>query len=77
MDLHDFPLIAAVLAISALAGLLATRLRQPLIVAFIGVGILVGPTGLGWVTADGTIELLPGWASPSCCSWSASAWTCT
>ncbi|GAA1926390.1 cation:proton antiporter [Streptomyces sodiiphilus] len=58
MDLHDFPLIAAVLAISALAGLLATRLRQPLIVAFIGVGILVGPTGLGWVTADGTIELL-------------------
>ncbi|WP_166351135.1 cation:proton antiporter [Phytoactinopolyspora limicola] len=60
MDLEPFPLVAAVLAIAALAALIATRLRQPLIVAFIGVGILVGPAGLGWVEADGTIELLAG-----------------
>ncbi|ANS32028.1 sodium/hydrogen exchanger (plasmid) [Rhodococcus opacus] len=57
-DLHDFALIAVILAIAAVAGLLATRLRQPMIVAFIGVGILVGPTGTGWVVADSTIELL-------------------
>ncbi|MGW5917465.1 cation:proton antiporter [Nocardia fluminea] len=57
-DLHGFPMIAAVLAIAAVAGLLATRLRQPMIVAFIGVGVLVGPVGTGWVTSEGTIELL-------------------
>ncbi|MFC4372718.1 cation:proton antiporter [Nocardia halotolerans] len=56
--MHGFPMIAAVLAIAAAAGLLATRLRQPMIVAFIGVGILVGPVGLGWVTSETTIELL-------------------
>ncbi|OOL31332.1 sodium:proton exchanger [Rhodococcus rhodochrous] len=58
MELHSFPLLAAILALAALAGLLATRLRQPMIVAFIGVGILVGPTGTGWVVADSTVELL-------------------
>ncbi|MEB3371326.1 cation:proton antiporter [Saccharopolyspora mangrovi] len=58
VDMHAFPLIAVVLAIGAAAGVLAIRLHQPLIVAFIGVGILVGPTGTGWVTGEGTIELL-------------------
>nr|WP_202422037.1 cation:proton antiporter family protein [Gordonia sp. SID5947] len=51
-------MIAAILAIAAVAGLVATKLRQPMIVAFIGVGILVGPTGTGWVVANETIELL-------------------
>lgn len=58
MELNGFALIAAILAVSAVVGLLAVRLRQPLIVAFIGVGVLVGPTGFGWVEADGMIELL-------------------
>ncbi|BCI87574.1 potassium efflux system protein [Mycobacterium kansasii] len=58
MDLHPFPTIAIILAIATAAGLLATRLRQPLIVAFIVVGIAVGPIGTGWVSAGGTIELL-------------------
>ncbi|WP_244231363.1 cation:proton antiporter [Saccharomonospora piscinae] len=58
MELHAFPTIAIILAMAAAAGLLATRLRQPLIVAFLGVGIAVGPVGTGWVVADGTIELL-------------------
>ncbi|HZG04305.1 MAG TPA: cation:proton antiporter family protein [Streptomyces sp.] len=58
MEPHDFPLVAAVLALSAAVGLLAVHLRQPLIVAFIGVGILVGPAGTGWVEASGTVELL-------------------
>lgn len=58
MEVHAFPLIAAVLAIAVAAGSVAVRLRQPLIVSFIGVGILVGPLGTGWVVADDTIELL-------------------
>jgi Kef-type K+ transport system membrane component KefB len=58
MEPHDFPLVAAVLALSAVMGLLATLLRQPLIVAFIGVGILVGPAGAGLVEVEGTVELL-------------------
>jgi Kef-type K+ transport system membrane component KefB len=55
---HDFATLAAILAAAAVVGLVASRLRQPLIVAFIGVGILVGPVGTGWVTDVGEIELL-------------------
>ncbi|QFS90198.1 Glutathione-regulated potassium-efflux system protein KefC [Mycobacterium sp. THAF192] len=58
MDQHAFTTVAVILAVATLAGLIATRLRQPLIVAFIVVGIAVGPVGVGWVTADNTIELL-------------------
>ncbi|HVQ50857.1 MAG TPA: cation:proton antiporter [Mycobacterium sp.] len=43
---------------ATVAGLIASRLRQPLIVGFIVVGIAVGPVGTGWVSADGTVELL-------------------
>jgi Kef-type K+ transport system membrane component KefB len=55
---HDLTLIAAVLAVAAVVGLVANRLRQPLIVAFIGVGILVGPVGTGWVADVDEIEML-------------------
>lgn len=55
---HDFTLLAAILAVAAIVGLLANRLHQPLIVAFIGVGILVGPVGTGWVTDVNQVELL-------------------
>ncbi|TNF32966.1 MAG: sodium:proton exchanger [Gammaproteobacteria bacterium] len=48
----------ALLALSAVIGTFAIRLRQPLIVAFILVGILVGPVGLGWVRSHEQIELL-------------------
>ena len=53
-----FYLIAAVLGVAAVVGVVATRLRQPLIVAFIAVGILVGPSALGWVRVDNPLELL-------------------
>jgi Kef-type K+ transport system membrane component KefB len=46
-----FVLVAGVLILSALAGVLARRLRQPVIVAFIGVGIFLGP-GLGLIEPD-------------------------
>jgi Kef-type K+ transport system membrane component KefB len=49
---------AVLLAIAAVIGAVAVRLRQPLIVAFIFTGILVGPAVLGWVTAHDQIDLL-------------------
>lgn len=55
---ESFSLIAAVLGVAAVTGVIALRLRQPLIVAFIAVGIAVGPSGLGWVTVDNPLELL-------------------
>ena len=48
---------AAVLAVAAALGFLAVKLRQPLIVAFIGVGIAVGPAALGWVGEEVPLEL--------------------
>lgn len=49
---------ALLLAVSAAAGTLAVRLKQPLIVAFILVGILVGPAGLQWVRSYDEVALL-------------------
>ena len=46
------------LAIAALVGLVAVQLKQPLIVAFIAVGIMVGPSVLGLVTLTEEIDLL-------------------
>jgi len=50
--------LSMLLAISAFMGAVAVQLKQPLIVAFIAVGILVGPSVLGMVTLDAEIELL-------------------
>jgi Kef-type K+ transport system membrane component KefB len=54
---NQFYLVAAILAVAAVTGFVATRLRQPLIVAFIAVGIIVGPSVLGWVHDDEPLEL--------------------
>lgn len=43
---HVFSILALVLVIATVAGIMALRLRQPLIVAFISVGVVVGPAGL-------------------------------
>jgi Kef-type K+ transport system membrane component KefB len=53
-----FGVIAAVLAVAAIIGFAANRARQPLIVAFIGVGVIVGPSGLDWVAESEPVELL-------------------
>lgn len=50
--------IAALLLVAATLGLLAVHLRQPLIVAFIAVGILVGPAVFGWVRSSEQVGLL-------------------
>ena len=49
---------ALILAASTALGALALWLRQPLIVAFIIVGILVGPSGLNLVGIDDRLQLL-------------------
>lgn len=50
--------IAAVLVLAALVGLIGTFFRQPLIVSFIAVGIIAGPSVTGLVRAHEPIELL-------------------
>lgn len=49
--------IAAILLLAAVCGALTVWLRQPLIIGYICVGILVGPSLSGWVTAKDQIDL--------------------
>ena len=58
MDHAIFSEFALILFISAAAGLLAVRLKQPVLIAYIVVGIAVSPAFLGLVTAQGAISLL-------------------
>lgn len=50
--------VAALLLLAAGCGAIALLLRQPLIVAFIVVGILAGPAGLNWVHSADQVDLL-------------------
>lgn len=54
----NFQEVALLLAAAAGIGILAIRLRQPLILAYIVVGILAGPVALGWITAHDPLDLL-------------------
>ncbi len=49
---------AAILGIAAVMGLLGRFLRQPLIVSFIAVGLLVGPHGIDLLESFDKVELL-------------------
>ena len=53
-----FTEMAVLLLLSAIIGIIGMRLRQPLIVAFIAVGIIVGPSVLGWVAENDQVDLL-------------------
>ncbi|KPJ95760.1 MAG: sodium:proton exchanger [Gammaproteobacteria bacterium SG8_11] len=53
-----FTEMAVLLMVASVIGAIGMRLRQPLIVAFIAVGILVGPSVLGWVSANDQVDLL-------------------
>ncbi|CAN5741903.1 hypothetical protein BH24ACI5_BH24ACI5_26450 [soil metagenome] len=55
---NAFAEIALTLLAAAIVGAVGTLLRQPLIVSFIAVGILVGPAGIGLVTQHEEVELL-------------------
>jgi Kef-type K+ transport system membrane component KefB len=54
----EFTVVAALLALAGVVGVVALRLRQPLITAFIGVGVIMGPVGLDWVQPGDDVELL-------------------
>lgn len=75
-SLNHFELIAAVLLLATAAGAIATLLRQPLIVAFIAVGILAGPVGLGLCARETSSRRSRRWASRCCCSLWVCVWTC-
>lgn len=53
-----FAELALLLIITAAAGALATRLHQPMLIAYIVIGIIVGPAVLGIVTAQDEVDLL-------------------
>jgi Kef-type K+ transport system membrane component KefB/Trk K+ transport system NAD-binding subunit len=53
-----FAEVAVLLALAALAGFVGLLLRQPLIVSFIAVGLIAGPSALGVVRSDEQIGLL-------------------
>jgi len=53
-----FSEFALLLIVCALAGALFVRLRQPVLIAYIVVGIAVGPAGFGLVQAHDQIDLL-------------------
>ncbi|WP_291008947.1 cation:proton antiporter family protein [Hydrogenophaga sp.] len=53
-----FSEIAMLLLICALIGAVFVRLRQPVLIAYIAVGVVVGPAVLGLVTAHDQIDLL-------------------
>jgi len=54
----EFAAILIISALVALVALVGRFLRQPLIVAFIGVGIVVGPWGLGLLESIDKVHLL-------------------
>lgn len=57
-ELDTFGLTAAILAIAGVVAFLAHRAKQPLLIAFILVGIIVGPSVLGWIDDAEPLELL-------------------
>ena len=57
VNLDSFGLTAAILAVAGIVAFLAHRAKQPLIIAFILVGIIVGPSMLDWVDNVEPLEL--------------------
>ena len=55
---ESFAELAILLVITAFAGAVAVRLRQPVLIAYIIVGVLVGPAGFELVRAHDQIDLL-------------------
>ncbi len=58
MTAAPFAEFAILLLLAAAAGALFVRLRQPVLIAYIVVGIALGPAGLGWVKAHDQVALL-------------------
>ena len=58
--IHSSPFyeLAALLTLAGLVGFIGLMLRQPMVVSFIAVGVLAGPSVLGFVQSADKIELL-------------------
>jgi Kef-type K+ transport system membrane component KefB len=50
--------LAAILMLAGVIGVVALKLRQPLIIGYIITGILVGPAALNWVSGGSELKLL-------------------
>ncbi|MEM8638577.1 MAG: cation:proton antiporter [Cyanobacteria bacterium P01_G01_bin.54] len=50
--------MATVMGIATLGGCLASRLRQPVLLGYLLGGMIVGPTGFGWITLESDIKVL-------------------
>ncbi|MCP9820316.1 cation:proton antiporter [Synechococcus sp. Cruz-9H2] len=50
--------LAAILMIAGVIGIVALKLRQPLLIGYILTGIVVGPAGLGWASGGSELKLL-------------------
>ena len=57
-EMTSFSEVAILLVMAAGAGLVGLLLRQPLIVSFIAVGLIAGPSALDLVHSDAQIDLL-------------------
>jgi Kef-type K+ transport system membrane component KefB len=55
---NTFHELAAILMLAGVIGLVALKLRQPLIIGYIVAGILVGPAALNWVSGGSELKLL-------------------
>lgn len=60
LDLSDdvFVQVAAILVVSTVAGAIAVWLRLPLVIAYVAVGVIVGPAAAHLVEPGGELELL-------------------
>ena len=60
LDLSDdvFVQVAAILVVAAVAGAIAVWLRLPLVIAYVVVGVIVGPSAANLVEPGGQLELL-------------------
>lgn len=56
--ISPFDQTVLLLLIAAVAGLLAARLKQPVLIGFIAVGVLVGPSAMGWLGGEDEFDLL-------------------
>ncbi|CAK6698180.1 hypothetical protein IFHNHDMJ_02378 [Synechococcus sp. CBW1107] len=50
--------LAAILVLAGVIGVLALKLRQPLIISYIATGIVAGPAVLGWASGGRELKLL-------------------
>lgn len=50
--------LVAIVVLAAAFGFIAARLGQPIILAYVAAGVVVGPSGLGWLRSADQIHLL-------------------